>query len=1186
MMGRDVFAAAAGRRYRGVAACALALLAFLGIGASSALAAPTVSIDPPGTTTMVTAQVSGHVTTEAGVSETSYFFQYAIEGTNHCPGEAPSCDPSEENENWESGGSGGPIAESTSEAVSATLTGLKAENEYEVRLGAYPNTDFVSKFSAVELFKTDAVENVPALDTEPVSAPGYLKAHLVATLDPEGGNVDPVAGLLSIPWEIQYSANPGDAEPTWETAAGGEISNQEPEGGGTPPAETSSPITLEADAGGLIPGHEYAFRLKAVNAGEPILSAPRSFETKAVAKPTIEPGLIVSDLTTTTAHLTGAIDTNSPEAAPVGDPEVEEAFATEWRFECTPSCVGLVGGTLPADEAAATVENDATNLQPNVEYTVTLIATNKGGTSELTEPFKPGAAPPAVKAFAAGPVQATQAGINGQVNPHNSPTTYWFEWGTADCSANPCQSIPASEDADAGSDGFNHYVLRQLTGLSPETTYHFRLVAKNAAGTTEGPDEEFTTASVAEESPECDNAEYPGAGRLPDCRAWEMVSPPDKIGSDVVVDTSKVRVAVSGDAVTFNSLGGFADPQGGALDVEYISRRSGAAGTNGWTSHAISPRQPSLTIGAVAFGQISRYTQVFTPDLSRGVFRSWLPLTDAPNVANLTNLYRRSNLLTGSGTTELLSDAFAPVPPSPSDHLLYRPSVADASADLSHVIFESSQNLTADAIGGATKLYENANGAVRLVGRIPTAPATSCEDAGGSACTPAPRSRAGLGAGDSYTSGMISRDGSRVFFVAGGNAYMRVGGTRTVQLNASQKSEPESPRPVELWVVSGNASRAFFITSEGLVEGDDGNPDLYMYDVDAAPGHHLRLLSIDGEPGDGHFVSAVIGSSVDGEYVYFVSTGQLVPGEPLDPIAGIYLWHSGQVTYVGGLRESSETRGNSPAAGGSSQGGTNAGRVSPDGRYLLFMTHDPARFVGRGGFGGYDHGGGCTVDGTSQECREEYLYDADTGRLVCATCHPDGTAARDDAISSARDGSGATQPTFYLSKALSDDGRFVFFNTGDALLADDTNGKVDAYEYDSQTGNVRLISSGTGAANSYFLGASDDGRDVFFATRQRLVGWDVDDNYDLYDARVNGGFADPVVPLPECTGEQCQGTPALPSAAQSFGSSLFATGGANPGPGSKLKRALRACRSKPSKAKRKKCEATARRRFGKSGGSK
>ena len=52
-----------------------------------------------------------------------------------------------------------------------------------------------------------------------------------------------------------------------------------------------------------------------------------------------------------------------------------------------------------------------------------------------------------------------------------------------------------------------------------------------------------------------------------------MVSPPDKLGGDVVADSGRTRAAANGDAIGFISLAGFADAQGSGTAFDYVASR-------------------------------------------------------------------------------------------------------------------------------------------------------------------------------------------------------------------------------------------------------------------------------------------------------------------------------------------------------------------------------------------------------------------------------------------------------------------------------------------------------------------------------------------------------------------------------------------------------------------------------------
>jgi hypothetical protein len=667
-----------------------------------------------------------------------------------------------------------------------------------------------------------------------------------------------------------------------------------------------------------------------------------------------------------------------------------------------------------------------------------------------------------------------------------------------------------------------------------------------------------------------------GAAALPDGRAYEMVSPPHKNGGDVIAESQRTRAAADGDGVGFTSLRAFGDAQGTGVAVDYLSERSTepAPGTNGWTTHGITPLQAGMSVRAVLLTALEPlYVGDFSDDLDRGVFFAWSPLTDAPSVKDVVNLYRRTDLRTpGAGQYDLITacplcDATStPLAPLPGNALAapLAPFLADASPDMRHVIFESRQRLTGDTplqASNRARLYSWDDGTLRLAGRIPIAPAIECDDAGAPVCTAADVSIAGQGAGANHATWLTPHtvsDGSdghtRTFFTRPtnngtslaasgfvGNLYMRVDDTVTAQINASETG-PTGFAPAHFLDASVDGSRAFFMTAQALTADapSDGQGKLYMYDgtKPASAPDNLTFLSADGELGDGSDpanVRGLIGTSDDGSYVYFLAEGQLVSDEPLGTDPNIYLWHDGDISYIGPSPRGTAQIEISVVTSNYIQLHRQA-RVTPDGRHLLFSA------ISGAGLTGYDHGS--CESGLGVGCRELYVYSADNGDLVCASCNPSGAPATRMATTGVRANQGATRPTWHQNRALSDDGARVFFSTAEALVPEDTNGRIDAYEYDVAAGAVHLLSSGKSPADSWFLDASSDGDDAFFVTREQLVGWDADQAYDLYDARVGGGFPEPARALVPCTGDVCQGLLGTPPGGPAAGSALL-TGAGN-----------------------------------------
>jgi Tol biopolymer transport system component len=719
------------------------------------------------------------------------------------------------------------------------------------------------------------------------------------------------------------------------------------------------------------------------------------------------------------------------------------------------------------------------------------------------------------------------------------------------------------------------------------------------------------------------------ATNLPDGRGYELVSPPDKNGGDVMADSQRVRVAADGNAVSFPSLRGFSDVAGTAYATEYLAQRSQMAspGNSGWRVHGITPKQAPLPLLGLAIDP--EYLGDGDPSLNAGVFRGWSPLTNDPNVANVANLYVRTDLRKqGTGSYKLLTGcplcaiASAPLAPLVVFAAGQLPALAGTSTDQSHIVFESRLKLTADAPGTdcstsgppggapinsegqcATKLYESDHGVVRLAGILPDG-------------APAPNSVAGQGTGPSHGGSgrlaphVISSDGTRIFFTVpaaagatSGALYMRTDNgapdAATVQLNASESTtaDPNGPQSATYWDASADGSRVVFTSTEALTnDATSGLDNLYLYNA-AKPGsdaHNLTLLNVDRHGGAGSESPGAIGMSRDGHYIYFISIGQIVAGQPgiSGDGWGVYVWHDNagapRVDYVAAMTNAGDQLDDLVTVNVGLR--TMQARVSADGSHLLFSETNAGV-----GPTGYDQGN-CNGSNTGLGCRELYVYDANAKQLECASCRPDGVAATVDAIDVIRTNVTAATTTMHLNHPLSTDGQHVFFTTAEPLVPEDINGKLDVYAYDVPSKTVHLISSGQDAADSYFMDASESGNDVFFLTRAKLVGWDTDNNYDLYDARVDGGFPEPQIAPPGCSGDSCHGALTVPPSLTTPGSStLLGIGNLKPASkkvsksaskSQKLKKALKACKSKRSKAKRKKCESSARKRFGKSGGSK
>jgi sugar lactone lactonase YvrE len=369
-------------------------------------------------------------------------------------------------------------------------------------------------------------------------------------------------------------------------------------------------------------------------------------------------------------------------------------------------------------------------------------------------------------------------------------------------------------------------------------------------------------------------------------------------------------------------------------------------------------------------------------------------------------------------------------------------------------------------------------------------------------------------------------------------------------------------------------SEHLYWSSNGESEPNPGN-DLYRYDAET---QELKDIAPDSKDKDGAEVQGVLGVSADGSRAYFAANGDLDEGGPATagnchgPLASaggkcnLYLWEEGQpLRFVARLD-----------AGGQSGDGANwaptptgifpdfsfqkTSRSTPNGETLLFRSQEQ--------LSEYENEGE----------PELYLYRAEGGgQLLCVSCDPSNAPAGGARLSTIVP-TFITPPTLQssLARNLSENGNRVFFETTDALVGEDTNGEggcptvgsavqkfpacLDVYEWEAKGegscesegedgGCLYLISTGKSKEPSLFGDASASGEDVFFFTRERLVGQDEDELFDVYDARVEGGLAaQNEVPLPPCESvEACHGPAQAPPGEESAASAGF-VGPGNPAP--------------------------------------
>jgi DNA-binding beta-propeller fold protein YncE len=726
--------------------------------------------------------------------------------------------------------------------------------------------------------------------------------------------------------------------------------------------------------------------------------------------------------------------------------------------------------------------------------------------------------PATIAAQYASSVGATSGMLKAQINPHFfGATTYYVEYGTEDCSlpGSACAVTPAPPGAALNGGEREANITTSgisVSGLTPDTTYYFRFVAISGSFTTKGlgnteagPSGTFTTRRVT----------IPG---LPDGRAYEKVSPADKNQGEAGVPippsggavenrmAKPVQATPAGEAITYTSFAAFGEAQGAAAASQYLSRRTGS----GWATRNITPPARGTPLRDPLRG--------FTEDLQTGAVVQHDPPLVPDATPGVENLYLQDD---ATGALRLLTTEAPRLKEiQPTEYCV---GYFGASIDASNVIFMARGALTPDAPESQDQnLYEWTADGLRLVSVLPDdTPAAPHQDTGFGA---------GAGTGgncpvtNTMTNHAISADGSRIFWTFGGKyltserpLFARIEGQETVQLDAPQGGIGPGGKG-RYWAASTDGSKVFFTDPNRLVAGSKPG-DLYRYDFDAPAGE--TLSDITKAPAAAE-VAGVLGASGDGSRIYFAAKGVLAPGA-VKGERNLYLWVAGEgtrfIAILAGAGDVSNWGGTLQDPNGAIPEEQTA-RVAPDGHHLAFVSS--ASLTGR--------------DNTDQETGEPdpeiYLYDADSNQLFCPSCNA--TGARPLGPSRVL---GWTTP-FQQPRYISDDGQKLFFESFDALVQRDTNGKRDVYEFERPgagscgagsptfsptiAGCVDLISSGVSSDESYLLDASSDGRDVFISTRQKLLSSDTDERYDVYDARIGGGFPAAAPPPPPCSGEACR----------------------------------------------------------------
>jgi len=1031
-------------------------------------------------------KISGSVDPAGGGEVTDCFFEYGESaGASIVYTDEVDCEPS--------------TSFTTTTAVTADIPTLEGEKTYNYRLVA-TNANGTSKGAN----RTITPHNVQNLKTQPATNITRTSATLNGSFD--GTNEET---HYYFKWGLDENYGNETAIPPGDSAG-----------------VTNTPTTVSSTISGLTAGTTYHYRVVAENDVGISEGEDRTFTTAPAIKDLTTEA--ATDVTPTTAVLHGSLDPDN----------LVTTYYFEWGKtdtygQATPLPPGdPVGTTAPG---TAQVSTQLEDLEAGTTYHYRLVATNITGTSfdgDLT--FTTPQAP-SINSFSATNVTATTADLIATVNPNGADTTYYFEYGPTIEYGSTAPVPPGVLSAS----NTTQSITVPISGLSG-VTYHFRLTVESEWGTVTTEDQSFDF-NAPSSCPNHTVRQQTGAGYLPDCRAYEIVSAERAGGAALFAEGPTSAYASSPGRFAYgaflNAIPGAGEPVNGSLfqgDLYVASRTA-----TGWKTRYVGmPGYQSLAYGGARggeYGQPGSLETVLT-DRTMNHFLIW----DG----------RQAGLAGGT-----LAGTYAPFVFDNEGNIVDQlptgiEGIAGGETDVTEEGFRGSSRITPDFTHYAfssIKLAFTEDGLVEPVG------SAYDDNLATGDITLISKTEDGQDIAKDPTSGIaeefiripaISDDGSHILMSTGGpggttHLYMRVDHASSYEVSADESGTNQG---VKFEGMTSDGSRVFYSTNKQMTADDtDASIDLYAWQ--AASNSSIRISDSGNLPGNSDACAAAWTSgcniqvvpitpvenkrfdsamAIDSGDIYFYSPELLDGARGFPDKRNLYVYRNGDVQHVTTMEPG---------------GGATRINVAPDGAKMAFISS--SRLTP------YDNEGKA----------EMYRYDANTRALQCVSCVPSGDA-----------------PNFSIEGSqrglfMTHDGR-TFFATRDALVPQDANGIKDVYEF--VAGRPQLISTGTGdnAGNAFqpagLVGVSGDGIDAFFATYETLVPQDENgEQLKFYDARTNGGFQVDKPPAPCEAADECHGADSDPAPPPELGTT------ANLGDGGTFKSGPRRNKCKKLHGKRK-----------------
>jgi hypothetical protein len=306
-----------------------------------------------------------------------------------------------------------------------------------------------------------AAASAPSAITGPLDSFTATSATVTGTVNPNGSTTS---------WTFEYGTTTGYGAQTLTENAGTGSAN----------------LAVSAALTGLTPGTTYHYRLVAMSTAGTTDGSDGIFTTA---------GATTTTTTTTTSGpgptaTTGSVSSVTPSSAKLNGSVNPNDQPTTWYFQYGPTLsYGSQSPTtsIPAGTSSVSVSFSLSGLAAATIYHYRLVATNASGTSDGADRTFGSTPPPVVQTGTAEGAEATSVTLTAAVDAEGLSTNWYFQYGTSTAYGTTTSTVSAGSGTSART------VTATISKLEPATSYHYRIVASSAAGTSYGSDVTFTT---------------------------------------------------------------------------------------------------------------------------------------------------------------------------------------------------------------------------------------------------------------------------------------------------------------------------------------------------------------------------------------------------------------------------------------------------------------------------------------------------------------------------------------------------------------------------------------------------------------------------------------------------------------------------------------------------------------------